>query len=405
MDLPAVDDVFVLVHPDHLNQVLVTDVDKFGKTDDFRRAFGSGLLSAEGQTWRHQREILQPLFFRDRITGYGDAMVACTEQRLATWESGDVLEMESEMRHLTLEILFATLFGRELQPGEDDELREAADGLNDWFAPTSWILPPWLPTPARRHFKQSTKRLRGEVRTLLAETGTQTQQGATEGQTTDLLSELQRARAADEGGELSTRDIEDQLITMVFAGHETTATALAFAWYLLATHSEIRHQFHDELDEVLGGESPSFDDLSELDVTERILTETLRLYPPIHTIPRQTMTDVDIGGFRLPEGHEVHLSIIGVHRDERFYDEPLAFRPDRWTDGFESALPDFAYAPFGGGRRSCIGREFALLEAKLVLATIGQRFQFEWEGKDEIELEPRVTIQTADGLPLRVQSR
>lgn len=402
MDLPAVDDVFVLAHPDYLNRVLVTDVDSFGKTEDFRRAFGSGLLSAEGETWRQQRELLQPLFFREQITGYAEDMVTCIEQRLETWEEGTTFDIETEMRDLTLEILFATLFGRELVPGQDSDLRDAADGLNDWFAPTSWILPDWLPTPARRNFNQSATRLRQEVRTLLDE---DVPRSVSNADTLDLLTQLQQTRNADDGEQITTREIEDQLVTMVFAGHETTATALAFAWYLLATHPKIRRQFHDELDSVLGGESPSLSDLPELDITERILTETLRLYPPIHTIPRQTVTDVSVGGYHLPEGHEVHLSIIGIHRDERFYDEPLSFRPDRWTDGFEADLHDFAYAPFGGGRRSCIGREFALLEAKLVLAMIGQRFQFEWENEKALDIEPRVTIRTEDGIPLRLHSR
>jgi len=407
MDLPGVDDVFVLAHPEYLNRVLVRDIDSFGKTEDYRRAFGSGLLSVEGQTWRRQREILQPLFFRDRIAGYTDDMVACIDTRLTTWEAGETRDIETEMRDLTLEILFATLFGRELVPGGDQELRDAADGLNEWFAPTSWILPNWIPTPARRRFHRSTERLREEVRTLLAagRNHENQPQTPTDSEATDLLSQLQQACDAASSRELTTQEIEDQLVTMVFAGHETTATALAFTWYLLGTHPRIRERFHDELDTVLGGEPPSYSDLSELEFTDRIITEALRLYPPIHTIPRQTTSDVEIDGFHIPEGHEIHLSLIHIHRDEEFYDDPLAFQPDRWTDGFEEELHDFAYAPFGGGRRACIGREFALLEAKLVLATIGQRFHLEWEAKEEIDLEPRVTIQTDDGLPMRIGSR
>jgi cytochrome P450 len=192
---------------------------------------------------------------------------------------------------------------------------------------------------------------------------------------------------------------------MVFAGHETTAAALAFTWYVLATHSDIRERFDEELETVLGNRAPTYDDLENLVFTENIITEALRLYPPIHTIPRQTRSDVEVNGFRIPEGHEIHLSVIHVHRDEQFYDEPLSFRPDRWTDEFEEELQDFAYVPFGGGRRTCIGREFALLEAKIVLATIGQQFGFEWEKNREIDLEPRVTTRSIEGIPLRFQQR
>lgn len=420
MELPGIDDVFVFAHPDYFNRVLVTDVDAFGKTEDYRRAFGSGLLSVEGQEWRRQREILQPLFYRDRLRGYTDQMVACTNQRLATWADGETRDMELEMRDLTLEILFATLFGRQMAPGEDQGLREAADGLNEWFAPSSWMLPPWVPTPARRRFKQSTKRLRREVRALLEDDNQENppktatgasdnpvgnQLHATDSAIPDLLTQLQRAREADDAEQLTTEEIEDQLVTMMFAGHETTAAALGFTWYLLATHPDTRDRFHAELDTVLDGDPPSAEDLDELEVTDRIIIESLRLYPPVHTIPRQTKTNVNVGGYTIPAGHELHLSIIHVHRDEQFYEEPLAFRPDRWTDEFEEDLPDFAYAPFGGGRRTCIGREFALLEAKVVLATIGQEYRFDWERTRDLDLSPRVTTQTKDGIPLRIHRR
>lgn len=422
MDLPAVDDVFVLAHPDYFNRVLVTDVDAFGKTEDYRRAFGNGLLSVEGQQWRRQREMMQPLFYREQIRGYTNQMVKCTERRLETWNAGEIRDMETEMRDLTLEILFATLFGRTLVPEEDQELRDAADGLNEWFAPSSWILPPWVPTPARRRFEQSTKRLRQEVRRLLeannqtnprqsvGESNTPNKQqapehSATDLDTPDLLTQLQQARTTENGAPLTTEEIEDQLITMVFAGHETTATALAFTWYVLATNPDIRERFQQELDTVIDERPPTYEDLQELEFTDRIITEALRLYPPIHTIPRQTMADIEVNGYLIPEGHEIHLSVIHVQRDEQFYDDPLSFRPDRWTDEFEEKLPDFAYAPFGGGRRTCIGREFALLEAKAVLATIGQQFQFDWEDAEEIELEPRVTTRTKNGIPLRLCNR
>jgi cytochrome P450 len=226
-------------------------------------------------------------------------MVACIDRRLSTWDDGETRDMETEMRDLTLEILFATLFGRPLVPGEDQSLRKAADGLNEWFAPSSWMLPPWVPTPARRRFKQSKNRIRQEVRALLEEdqsgnpentpegtdeTSLQEQRHAATPAVPDLLSQLHRARNAEGSEHLSTQEIEDQLVTMVFAGHETTAAALGFAWYLLATHPDIRDRFHEELDEVLGGNSPSTEDLSELEFTDQLLTEALRLYPPVHKI-------------------------------------------------------------------------------------------------------------------------
>ena len=401
MELPAVDDVYVLVHPSHFKHVLVDDVDSFGKTEDFQQAFGSGLLSAEGTQWRRQREILQPLFHKDRIVDYSDRMVKQTQRRLDMWRPNESRDMESEMQNLTLEILFATLFGRNLSPREGTELREAADGLNEWFTPTSWMLPNWIWTPARYRFKRSVSRLREEVQTLITESS----DSASKSETPPLLSALTASSEEGSSRQLDAREIEDQLITMIFAGYETTAAALSFTLHSLATHPDIRHRFHEELDTVLGEEPPSVADLPNLELTNRIVTEVLRLYPPVHTIPRRAKTDVEVEGYRIPQDNEIHLSVIGVHRDGRFYNKPREFRPDRWTGNFEAELPDYAYIPFGGGRRTCIGREFGLLEARLVLATIGQRFRLENEGNGDIVLAPQITTQIEGGLPMTVHRR
>lgn len=301
MVFPGVDDVYVLCHPDYFKNVLVTEVDSFTKTADFRAAFGNGLLSTDGQKWREQRDILQPLFYRDHITGFTEQMVTCTQRRLDSWNEETTGNIEAEMRDLTFEILFSTLFGQEIAPGERAKLRQAADDLNEWFVPASWILPNWVPTPARRRFKQSKTLLREEIQAILADgrRGTQADGG-------DLLSQLFAARTSQP--DLTMDEIEDHLMTMVFAGYETTATALAFAWYLLATHPRIRQEFHDELDAILGGKPPTYDDLAELEITDRIIKETLRLYPPIHTIPRKTATDIEFAGVQIPAGKEVQLS-------------------------------------------------------------------------------------------------
>ncbi len=404
MELPGTE-VYVLANPKYFKQVLVTDSNAFGKTPDFHRAFGDGLLSTEGSQWSRQRGILQPLFSLDRIKEYGDSMVNATQRRLATWEGGETIEMESEMQDLTLEILFSTLFGRELAPGEGDDLRTASDGLNKWFAPTSWLLPNWVPTPARREFSNSIERLRMEIRQLLSEHSVDS---ASENQSDmdTLLSKLQDALEASGQDHLSMEEVEGQMLAMIFAGYETTAAALGFAWYSLATNSDIQQAFHEEIDTVLDGNRPTYDDIEDLELTQRIVTETLRLYAPVHTIPRQSTQDVEINGYRISSGEEIHLSIIAVHRDERFYDDPETFRPDRWTDDFEEELPEYAFVPFGGGRRMCIGREFARLEATLVLATIGQQWELAWDGGDPtLTIEPEITTQTKNGLPLRVQQR
>lgn len=406
MVLPSVD-VYVFAHPDYFRQALVADVDTFEKTEDFRRAFGNGLISTNGKQWSRQRNVLQPLFHPDRIKGYSKEMVATTQRRLETWESGEIRDMESEMQDLTLEILFTTLFGYKLQPGEGDDLRDASDGLNKWFEPSSWLLPNWIPTPSRREFKHSTDRLREEFQRLLSESNADSR-AHTDSQPADLQQEtlLSKLHEAREQDCLSMEEVEGQLLTMIFAGYETTASALGFAWYALATNPEIQQEFYDELDTVLDDNLPTYNDISELELTNRIITETLRLYPPVHTIPRETTQEVKVGEYHIPSGEQVHLSVIAVHRDERIYDNPLSFQPDRWTNGLKEHLHDFAYIPFGGGRRTCVGREFAQLEAVLALATIGQQWIPEWTSANStITLEPEITTQTKNGLPMQLRQR
>ncbi|WP_266082723.1 cytochrome P450 [Haladaptatus caseinilyticus] len=397
-------EIYVLAHPDYFKQVLVTDVDEFEKTDDFEKAFGEGVIATDGNQWRRQRNVLQPLFHRDRVTGYGDYMVNATQRRLDTWSSGEVRDIESEMQDLTLEILFATLFGRELPPGDGEELRTASDGLNRWFAPTSWMLPNWVPTPSRREFFDSKERLRTEIQRLLVEHDENTLSADLQRDT--LLSKLDAARNASGQNHLRTEEVEGQLLTMLFAGYETTAAVLGFAWYALAVNPDIRRAFHEELDTVLDGTPPTHEDIDELDLTSRIVTETLRMYPPVHTLPRQTTQAVEVGGYHIPAETQVHLPVLAVHRNERFYDDPDSFRPDRWTSEFENERPEYAFVPFGGGRRTCIGRDFARLEATLVLATIGQQWTLEWANEDtSLSFGPEITMQTKDGLPMRLASR
>nr|WP_233274866.1 cytochrome P450 [Haladaptatus cibarius] len=344
------------------------------------------------------------MFHRKQVAGYGDYMVEATQRRLETWSPGETCDIESEMQNLTLEILFATLFGRELAPGEGNELRAASDGLNSWFAPTSWLLPNWVPTPSRRHFSESKEQLRSEIRRLLTEHGEKSKPDSLHQET--LLSKLAEAREASGQDHLSTEEVEGQLLTMLFAGYETTAAALGFAWYALAQNPEIQQAFHEELDAVLDGEPPTHADITDLELTRQIVTETLRMYPPVHTIPRQTTRDVNVDGYQVPADTQVHLPLLAIHRDERFYDDPSSFRPGRWTGEFEDELPDYAFIPFGGRRRTCIGREIATLEATLVLATIGQHWTLEWMGEEEeVSIEPEMTMKTQNELPMQLRPR
>ncbi|MFB6103281.1 MAG: cytochrome P450 [Haloplanus sp.] len=396
-------DVYHLGHPDYFERVLLSDRDRFRKADDFRVAFEGGLVAVEGETWQRQRDVLQPLFARDSLVDYAAGMVEQIRRRRRRWKPGTWIDLASEASQLTLDVLFATLFGRELELDGDEDIRTAASRLQDWFAPTSYPLPQWVPTPARRRFKRGKRRLQTVAARLLdaaADDPPADPAGAD-----DLLSLLVGLREAGVGGDaLSDDRLRDQVVTMIFAGHDTTATAIAFAFYALATHPAVRERFHAEVDSLDG--PPTIDDLDDLDVTERVVTETLRCYPPVYTIPREAATDVTVDGYHVPAGAPTWLTVDQVHHDPRFYDAPAAFRPERWTADLRERLPDFAYVPFGGGPRRCIGRQFALMEAKLALATIGREYHLAWPDEgDDPPLRAGMTARMEPGTEFRVVER
>jgi cytochrome P450 len=382
-------DQFVVGHPDHLKRALVTEREKFRKSQDFRIAFGEGLLTVEGAEWQRQREAMQPLFTRDSVLGYADGIVEQVRRRVDRWTDGQRLDLQREFTDLALDVLFATVLGRELDLDGDRRLRESAEHLHDWFQPTSYLLPEWMPTPARRRFKSAKRTVEAEAERLLDERAGDAPADPTDAE--DLLSLLVGLREAGavDSGMLTDERLRDQMVTIVFAGHDTTTTTLTFSCWALANHPEVRERFHAEIDALDG--PPTVDDLDTLPVTERIVTETLRLYPPVYTLPRLTTESVVFDGYRVPEDELLGLAIRHVHRDPRFYDDPEQFRPSRWDGDLRSDLHDFAYAPFGGGPRICIGRQFALLEAKLTLATLGRQYELGWLGENDANGEPPVS--------------
>ena len=407
--LPGLGDITQLSHPDHMKRVLLTERGKFRKSDDFRIAFGEGVLTVEGEEWRQQRSTLQPLFVRESVMGYADAMVEQMERRVGRWQDGQRFDLQAQMTDLTLDVLFATILGRELALDGDEEIREASEALHDWFLPTSYPLPRWVPTPARRRFKSAKQRLGDEAERLLAEAARDPPSDPTDaGDLLSLLVGLREAGVTD-SGMLSDDRLRDQMVTIIFAGHDTTTTSLTFALWALAEHPEVRERFHAEVDALDG--KPTAEDIEEgrLEFTDKIVTETLRLFPPVYALPRVADQDVAFGGYRIPEGERVGLVIRRIQRDERFFDRPTEFDPDRWTPEFRQNLHDFAYAPFGGGPRICIGRQFALLEAKLALATIGRDYQLYYLGEegdhDGAPLSPQMTLRMEPGQEFLVTER
>jgi cytochrome P450 len=395
VDVLGLGEVCYLTHPDHFEQALVTEREAFGKSDLLRLALGDGLLAVDGVQWERQREALEEWFSPGRVRSYAAEIVRLTERRIDRWSDGDRLSLLEEMASLGLEILFGTLFDCRLEPDRRRTLRRAADDLNAYFAPTSLAFPRWLPTPARRRFDRADRTLRSELRSMVDERVAADDPGH------DLLSTLARWHA-DGTATMSKREVIDQLLTFLFAGHETTALAMTYALYEVGACPSVRERLHRELDGVLDGSRPTVAALGDLAVTERVVTETVRLYPPAHTIPRTTTRDVTVGGYDVPAGVPTFLALHSVHRDDRFYDDPLAFRPERWRDQ-RPATKGFAYVPFGAGPRTCIGRRFALLEARLVLATIAQRYHL--EPTEPLELAPLMSTQPVGDVPVTVRAR
>jgi len=398
--------IYCVSHPEAVRDVLVTHQNKFKKSRMLERArvlLGDGLLTSEGGHHRRQRRLVQPAFHRDRLAGYGAVMVDRAALVRDQWQSGQSFDVLQEMMRLTLAIVAQTLFSTEV----DSEADEIGTALTEVFSLFEIILMPFseilekLPLPAVRRFKRARKRLDETIYRLIAE---RRASGVDAG---ELLSMLLMARIEEDeegSGGMSDEQVRDEALTLFLAGHETTADALTWAWYLLSQNPEAEAAFHAELDRVLAGRLPSFDDLPQLRYTEAVFAEALRLYPPAWGIGRRALEDYQVGDFAIPARSVVLLSPYVVHRDPRWFPEPLAFRPERWL-AEDSARPKFAYFPFGGGARVCIGERFAWMEGTLLLAVIGQRWRLRLEAGHRVETHARITLRPKFGLRMIAERR
>jgi cytochrome P450 len=398
--------IWALNHPDLVEEVLVTRNRAFHKHFALRAAkptLGEGLLTSEGDFWRRQRRLSQPAFHRDRIAGYAGVMVDYTERMLGTWHDGEPRDAQADMMQLTLEIVAKTLFDADIAV-EAAEVADAMEILMENF--TRRVnrmvpLPHWVPVPENLRFRRA---MAVVDRTLDAIIAGRRREGEDRG---DLLSMLLLATDAEgDGSRMSNRQLRDEVVTLFMAGHETTANTMAWAWYLLSRHPEAEARLHEELDEVLGdGRPPSHDDLPRLRHADMIITETLRLYPTAWLLGREVMEPVEVGGYRPPVGSTMWMSQWVIHRDPRWFDEPESFRPERWADGLARRLPRYAYFPFGGGPRICIGNHFAQMEAVLLLATIARRFRLKVPDAHVPRPVPTMTLRPEGGLPVVLEAR
>ena len=391
--------VYFLNHPDLIESVLISQAQNFAKDkviQNSRWFLGLGLLTSEGNEWRRQRRLCQPAFHRQRLASYGQTMGAYAEEMLAVWSDGDVRDIHQEMMQLTMRIVAKVLFSVEVT----EDAQKVAASLNLLMRHTSgfrMIMPPplrHLPLPELVRVKRAVRELDEIVNRIIHER----RAGGDNG---DLLSMLIAARDED-GTSMTDRQLRDEIMTFLLAGHETTAVSLSWTWYLLSQHPEAARKLRQELRDVLGGRTPQLEDLARLPYTDKVVKESMRLYPPAWSLARSVAKETDIGGYRVPVGANVVMSPWIMHRDPRFFDHPEQFDPDRWADPSTQQLPRFAYFPFGGGPRLCIGASFAMMEANLLLAAIGQRFELRLVPGHPVTPQPGITLRPRHGMRMSV---
>lgn len=389
-------------HPDSIEDVLVTNARKFHKGRVLtanKRLFGEGLLTSEGETWLRQRRLAQPAFHRARIAAYAGTMVDYAEQAAALWKSNEERDLHAEMMRLTLRIVGKTLFASDVA-GDARKVGDTLEILLKLAANfgRTILIPLWIPTPRNVRAQFGIRRLEKIIYRIIAE------RRASGRDAGDLLSTLLAAQDED-GSRMTNRQLRDETITLFLAGHETTANALAWTWWLLAQNPQAEKKFHEELDGVLAGHPPTLDDLPKLAYLNNVLTESLRLYPPAWGIARLTAENHELAGYPLHPGMGVAFAQWVVHRDPRWFDAPEEFRPERWQCALAKQLPRFAYFPFGGGPRQCIGNAFALMEAALVLATVGQKFRFRLVPGHHVTPLASITLRPRCGIRVTLQAR
>jgi cytochrome P450 len=387
--------------PAEIEEVLVE------RAADFRKSFGTrmlipllghGLLTAEGDEWLRHRRLASPAFHRARVEAYGRTMARYAEDSADAWLEGQTVDLHDDMTALTLRIVARTLFDTDVT-ARIEEVARLGTEIQDFyylrFASLRFLIPTWLPTPGNRRLGAATRRLDEVVYGIIRDRRPDDDRG-------DLLSMLLQARD-EHGAGMSERQVRDEVMTLLLAGHETTALALTWAFLLLDHVPEARRRLEAELAEVLGGEPVSPEIVPALPYAKAVINETLRLYPPAYVTGREAVRDTTICGTHVPKGHIILISMYTTHRDERFFPEPDAFRPERWLDGLEKRLPRGAFIPFGMGSRKCIGASFAMMEATLLLATIARRWRFEL-APGEVATQPSITLRPAGAMPGRMRS-
>ena len=390
--------VYFLNSPELIESVLVTNQQNFRKDrviQNSRWFLGQGLLTSEGGEWLRQRRLSQPAFHRERLALYARIINGCAEEMLDSWKDGENRDVHQEMMQLTLRVVAKVLFSVDVKQ-ESGEVAAALNLLMKHSSGARMLLPPWvryLPLPFLIRVRRAVRQLDDVVYRIIRE------RRRSENDNGDLLSMLMSARDED-GSRMTDRQLRDEVMTFLLAGHETTALSLSWAWYLLSGNQAVAVKLHEELARVLDGKNPSFEDLPRLCYTEAVVKESVRLYPPAWSLARTAAEDFEIGGYLVPAGSNVVMSQWIMHRDPRFFPSPEQFDPGRWFEEHTQRLPRFAYFPFGGGPRYCVGASFAMMEATLLLAAIAQRFRLRMVPGHKVVPVPSITLRPKYGIKM-----
>ncbi len=400
---------FMVHDTDVLQRVFVDEAASFKKSrlyQAMRKVIGIGLLTNDGEAHLQQRRLVAPAFHRARVHDYAAAMVENTLEEMERWEEGSEIDVQEEMSAITIRIITQTMFSSRVGARE---LRDMGKLVNDLLEAAAGVFKnPFallcfendVPLPSVRRIHELTRQVDERLRDIIA-----SYRKADTAHQTDLLSMLMNAKDEETGAAMDDRQIRDEVITMFMAGHETTATALMWMWYVLSQNPQHRESAEREVDAVLSGRNPTADDYPHFEVTRNIFKETLRLYPPVWTFAREPLHDVEILGYRFPKGSVVCTITPILHHKARFFDRPDEFLPERWNDPAMKSLPRFAYVPFGAGNRMCIGEGFAWMEAMMIAATIIRHRRLVADKPIDASVRPLFTLRMQTPLRLKVQVR
>ena len=395
--------IYMLSSPEYIERVLVTQNSKYQKsrfTQRRKSLFGNGLIFSEGDFWLRQRRLMQPAFHQKRVASYGQAMIQLSQKMAEGWQDSETLNIHESMMQLSLEIVLKTLFDTE-SAGDAEKIGQVLDILIDQVSAAAVRpiqFPDWLPTPGNQRYNAALSQLDAIIQQIISDhRRRETDNG-------DLLSTLLHVQDED-GSRMTDKQLRDEVVNLYIAGHETVALTLAYTWRLLAENPAVEAKLHDELERVLAGRTPTMEDLANLPYTEQIITESMRLYPPVWGVFRDCKVADEIGGYPIAPGTVVLLSPWVVHHDAQYYTEPETFQPERWDKTSKQPIPRYAYFPFGGGQRLCVGNIFAMVEARLVFATLAQRWSFSLPAGSSLELIPSITIRPKNGITLIAHKR